>query len=37
MNDGGGGRGYFFGVSLFLTSQNLYSFLFLEIIEINQT
>ena len=32
-----GWRRVFFGVSLFLTSQDLSSFLFSEIIEINQT
>ena len=37
MGGGGGGGGYFFGVSIFLIFQNLYSLLFSEIIEINQT
>ena len=35
MGGGVGGRGAFFGVSVILTSQNLSSFLFSEIIEIN--
>ena len=36
MGGGGGGGGYFFNVSVCFSSQNLLSFLFSEIIAINQ-
>ena len=37
LGGGGGGGGLFFGVSVLFTTQNLCTFLFSEIIEMNQT